>query len=102
MTKDELLAKIRTSIDEQQVKLEALKQKALDESHEALDDVRAAIAELEPKLEHAKTKAEEIAGVADDRWDDVKESLETGWKESAAKLEDGWNSFTDKLKSFLA
>ncbi|WP_445366333.1 hypothetical protein ACH5Y9_12755 [Methylomonas sp. BW4-1] len=102
MTKDELLAKINTSIDEQQVKLEALKQTALDESHEALEEARAAIAELEPKLEQAKAKAAEIAAVADETWDDVKESFESGWKESAAKLEEGWHSFTDKLKSFLS
>ncbi len=57
MTKEELLAKMQATIDEQQAKLEALKEKALDESQEALEDVKAAIADLEPKLEQAKAKA---------------------------------------------
>ena len=39
MTKDELLAKTQATIEEQQAKLESLKEKALDESQEAIDDV---------------------------------------------------------------
>ena len=71
-----------------------LKKKQLDESQEALEDVKAAIADLEPKLEQAKAKALEIAEAADDKWDDVKDSLESGWDEASAKLEEGWNSLT--------
>jgi len=102
MTKEELLAKMQATIDEQQVKLESLKDKAIDESHEALDDVRAAIANLEPKLEQAKVKAKELADSADDVWDDVKESLESGWDEATSKLEEGWNSVTSSVKSFFS
>ena len=102
MTKEELLAKVQSSIDEQQGKLEALKQQALEGSHEALADIQAAIGDLEPKLEQAKLKAEEIANIADDAWDYVKEALEAGWHEFAAKLEEGWNSFTSTVKSFFS
>ncbi len=102
MTKEELLAKMQATIDEQQVKLESLKDKAIDETHEALDDVRAAIADLEPKLEQAKAKAKELADSADDVWDDVKESLESGWDEATSKLEEGWNSVTSSVKSFFS
>ena len=102
MTKEELLAQVEGVIGEQQAKLEVLKQKALDASHDSLEDIQAAIGELEPKLAQAKLKAEEIAKIADDAWDDAKEALETGWHESTAKLEEGWNSFTDKVKSFLS
>ena len=102
MTKEELLSKIQTTIDEQQAKLESLKDKAIDGSHEAADDVRAAIADLEPKLEQAKAKAKEIAEAADDKWDDLKDSLESGWDEASAKLEEGWNSLTSSIKSFFS
>ena len=67
MTKDELLSKTQSSIDEQQAKLTELKNRAKDESQEAVNDIRAAIDELEPKLEQAKAKAKEIADTADDR-----------------------------------
>jgi len=102
MTKDELLSKIHTTIDEQQAKLEALKEKAVSESQETLHDVRAAIDDLEPKLEQAKAKAMEIANIADDKWDDAKESLESGWDEASAKLEEGWHSLTSSIKSFFS
>jgi hypothetical protein len=102
MTKEELLAKMQATIDEQQVKLESLKDKALDESNEAIEDVRAAIADLEPKPEQAKAKALEIADAADDVWDDIKESVEEGWDEATAKLEEGWNSLTSSVKSFFS
>jgi predicted phage tail protein len=102
MTKDELLAKTKATIYEQQAKLESLKEKALDESQEAIEDVRSAIADLEPKLEQAKAKAKEIAESADDKWDDIKESLESGWDEASSKLEEGWNSLTSSVKSFFS
>jgi hypothetical protein len=102
MTKDELLAKVQATIDEQQAKLEALKSKAIDGSSEAMDDIKASIAELEPKLEQAKAKALEIAESADDAWDDLKDSLESGWNESTAKLEEGWNNLTSSVKSFFS
>jgi len=50
----------------------------MDESQEAISDIRAAIDELEPKLEQTEAKAMEIADTANDKWDDVKESLEAG------------------------
>jgi septal ring factor EnvC (AmiA/AmiB activator) len=102
MTKDELLAKMQATIDEQQANLESLKDKAIDESQEALEDVRAAIADLEPKLDQAKAKFKEISESADDTWDDIKESLESGWDEASAKLEEGWNSLTSTVKSFFS
>ena len=102
MTKDELLAKTKATIYEQQAKLESLKEKASDESQEAIDDVKAAIANLEPKLEQAKAKAKEIAEATDDTWDDVKESLESGWDEASSKLEEGWNKLASSVKSFFS
>jgi signal transduction histidine kinase len=56
MTKDELLSKIQSSIDEQQAKLTELKNRAKDESHEAVNDIRAAIDELEPNSSKLKPK----------------------------------------------
>jgi uncharacterized coiled-coil DUF342 family protein len=102
MTKEELLSKIQTSIDEQQVKLEALKAKAVTESQETINELKAAIDDLEPKLEQAKAKAKEIAEAADDSWDDIKESLEAGWDDASAKMEEGWNSLTSSVKSFFS
>ncbi|WP_292434121.1 hypothetical protein [Methylobacter sp.] len=49
-----MLSKIQSSIDEQQAKLTKLKNRAKDESQEAISDIQAAIDELEPKLEQAK------------------------------------------------
>ncbi|WP_431065862.1 hypothetical protein [Methylotuvimicrobium sp.] len=71
MTKDELLNKIQSTIDEQQAKLTKLKNKAKEESQETLDDIREAIDDLEPKLEQAKAKALEIAETADDNYPDT-------------------------------
>jgi chromosome segregation ATPase len=102
MTKDELLSKIQSSIDEQQAKLTELKNRAIDESEDAISDIRAAIDDLEPKLEQAKAKALEIADTADDKWDDVKDSLEAGWDEASAKLEKGWDRFTSSMKSLFS
>ncbi len=61
MTKEELLAKTQASIEKQEAKLKSLKEKRVDESQDAIDDVRAAIANLEEKLAHAKAKAKDIA-----------------------------------------
>ena len=102
MTKEELLSKINATIDEQQANLKSLKEKAMSESQEAIGDVRAAIDDLEPKLAQAKAKAMEIAEIADDKWDDMKESLELGWDEASAKLEEGWNSLASSVKSFFS
>jgi len=102
MTKDELLSKIQSSIDEQEAKLTELKNKTASGSHEAINDIRAAIVDLEPKLEQAKAKALEIAETADDKWDEVKDALEAGWDEASAKLEKGWNSFTSSVKSLFS
>jgi len=102
MTKEELLSKIHVSIDAQQTKLESLKEKAKHESQEAMVDIHAAINDLEPKLAQAKAKAMEIADIADDKWDDMKESLESGWNEASSKLEEGWNSLTSSVKSFFS
>ncbi len=102
MTKDELLAKIHSTIDEQQIRLTQLKNKARDESKEAIGDIRAAIADLEPKLEQAKAKAKEVADTADDRWDELKDSLEAGWDEASSKIEKGWDRFSSSVKSFFS
>ena len=102
MTKEELLSKIKATIDEQEANLKSLKEKAMSESQETLHDVRAAIDDLEPKIEQAKAKAMEIADIADDKWDDVKGSLESGWDEASAKLEEGWHSLTSSIKSFFS
>jgi len=102
MNKEELLSKVQASIDEQQAKLEALKEKAKNESQEAIEDIRAAIDDLEPKLAQAKAKAMEIADTADDAWDDMKDTLEEGWNEASSKLEEGWNSLTSSIKSFFS
>lgn len=102
MTKDEVLAKLQASIDEHQAKLEELKQQAIEESQEALQDIEAAIQDLEPKLEQAKAKALEIADIADDAWDDVKQSLELGFEQTSEKLETGLSSIAAKIKSFFA
>jgi uncharacterized coiled-coil DUF342 family protein len=82
--------------------LAELKNKARDESQEAAGDIRAAIDELEPKLEQAKAKAQEIAETADEKWDEVKDSLEEGWDEVPSKIEKGWDSFTSSVKSFFS
>ncbi|WP_374089475.1 hypothetical protein [Methylomicrobium lacus] len=76
-----------SSINEQPAKFTELKNKAMDESQEAISDIRAAIDELEPKLERAEAKAMEMADTTDDKWDDAKESLKAGWDEVSAKSE---------------
>jgi DNA-binding ferritin-like protein len=79
-----------------------VKEKRIDESQEAIDDVRAAIDDLEQKLAKAKAKAKEIAEAGDDTWDEMKESLESGWNEASSKLEESWNSLTSTVKSFFS
>ena len=101
-TKDDFLAKIQKTIDAQQANLEQLKEKARDESIEAIDDIRGAISSLEPKLEQAKAKAMEIADAADDQWDNLKDSMEAGWDKTGNQLEKGWNSLTDSIKKMLS
>ena len=101
-TKDDLLAKVQKTIDAQQANLEQLKEKARDESNEAIDDIRGAISSLEPKLEQAKAKAMEIADATDDQWDDLKDSMEAGWDKTGNQLEKGWNSLTGSIKKMLS
>lgn len=97
-TKDDFLAQVQETIHQEQAKLEQLKAAAMDESQIAIDDIRDAINSLEPKLEHAKAKAMEIIDTADDRWDDLKVSVEQGWDEASTQLEQGWNTVNDSIK----
>ncbi len=101
-TKNELLEKVQATIDSQQDKLEKLKETAMDESHEAIDDIRAAIRSLEPKLDQAIDQAKEIADAADDKWDDLKDSLEAGWDEAGNSIEEGWDNLTDSIKNMFS
>jgi len=98
MTKDELLAKIQSTVDEQQAKLEELKNRAVDESEEAVEDIRAAIAKLEPQLEQAKQKALELADIADDKWDEFKDSFEESWDGLVANLGDELSHVGDAIQ----
>lgn len=101
-TKNDFLAKVQDTIDVQQAKLEQLKDAALDETQETIEDIREAINNLEPKLEQAKAKAMEIADAADDKWDDIKDSVEAGWDEVGDEIEKGWDNLTDSVKNMFS
>ncbi len=100
--KQDLLEQVKESIGVQQERLEKLKETALDESHEAIDDIKDAISNLEPKLDQMKAKAWDIADAADDKWDDVKDSIEEGWVDAGNQIEDGWDKLTDSVKSMFS
>ena len=102
MNKDEFVEKAKETIDLQQDKLDQLKKKAEHASSEFLADIHKMIDDLEPKIEQAKTKFEEITEVADDQWDDLKDAMEKGWDETKSMLDTGWDNLTDTMNEFFS
>lgn len=101
-TKEEFLAKARTSLDEQQVKLDQLKQKLEEGADDLVDDIQKKIDDLEPQIDKAKAKIAEISDAADHRWDYMRSSSEKWWNDVQKMFDEGWDSVTDAIKKLFS
>ena len=101
-TKEEFLRKAQKTINSQLAKLDQLKQKAKESADDLAKESQKAIDVLESQIEEAKANCQEIADIADHRWDYMKSSAEKGWDETKSKLESGWDSLNDSVKKLFS
>lgn len=101
MTKDELVAKFQSVLDEQEINLKNLQAKVAEGAEDLSSDFQKAIDDLEPNIEQAKTKLAEVVDSADDQWDGLVESLEEGWDEIKNKFDVGWDNLADSVSNVL-
>lgn len=105
-SKEEFLKNAQDSIDVQQEKLLALKQKIEEGSDKLADNLKEeyqnAVDVLDTKIEEAKGSFSEISGVADHRWDYMKSSSEKGWNEFKSKFDEGFDDLADSVKKLFS
>lgn len=98
MTKEEYLAKLQTHLDEWKADLEGLQAKASAATGEVKSKLDEQIAELRPKWEEGKHKLEELAGTADETWDEFKIEAEAKWDQLSASVKES----VERIKSFFS
>lgn len=75
-TKDVYIAKMKTQLDELNIRMEQLGDKAIEAQEAARATYRKDLAKLHQQSEEAKAKMEELTAAGEDRWDAMVTEME--------------------------
>ena len=75
-TKDVYIAKMKTQLDELNIRMEQLGDKAIEAQEAARATYRKDLAKLHQQSDEAKAKMEELAAAGEDRWDAMVTEME--------------------------